>query len=291
MKKVTIFMLAVFLISCHNYKKDAEQLQVKVDSLQTVAMQKESVIESYLNDFSEIQANLDSIKKMEDLIAMPGEPESEISEDEKAGILADISAINDLLVKNNELIASLRRRLSNASLKTGKLESMVNDLEKKTKILEESINRKDDQIAGLTGKVEEQSENIEQLNNQIDVIQKVADRRLDSLEQKEEAFNRAYFISGTVSELKDNGVVEREGGILGIGSTPVVKKDFSRDAFKQVDKRDFDYLPINSRKANLISVHPAGSFHITGENSADTLFIDNPGEFWSVSKYLVVVSK
>jgi chromosome segregation ATPase len=278
-------------VSCHNYKKDVENLQGKVDSLQNVAVQKDTTIENFLDDFTEIQANLDSIKKLEEMIDMPEEPEQRISDNRKQRILADISAINNLLKKNRDLISNLRRRLNNASMQSGKLESMVNDLEKVTQNLEENIKEKDAEIAGLNQRVQEQSEDITELTEQIETMEQATARQLDSLALKEAELNKAFYIRGTISNLKDMNVVEREGGILGIGSTPVVKEDFAKEMFTQVDIREFDYLPLDSRKADVISVHPKGSYHISGENSADTLFVDDAEEFWSASKYLVVVTK
>jgi myosin heavy subunit len=291
MKKSIILLLTVLFVSCHNYKQDVENLQGKVDSLQNIAIQKDTTIENFLNDFTEIQANLDSIKKMEEMIDMPEEPEQKISENRKNRILADISAINNLLKQNRELISNLRRRLSNASMKSGKLESMVNDLEKLTQNLEENIKQKDVEIASLNKQVQEQSEDITQLTKQIKVMEETTARQLDSLRLKDAELNKAYYIRGTVSDLKDMNVVEREGGILGIGSTPVIKKDFAKEMFTQVDTREFDYFPLDARKADVISVHPQESYHISGENNADTLFVDDVEEFWSASKYLVVVTK
>jgi hypothetical protein len=100
-----------------------------------------------------------------------------------------------------------------------------------------------------------------------------------------------FYITDQLNNLRDKKVVEREGGILGIGSTPVVSEDFSNDSFESIDIREFDYLALNSRKADVISVHPVNSYHISGDNNADTLFIDNRNKFWSASKYLVVAVK
>lgn len=291
MKKSIILLLVVFIVSCENYKEEAEKLQVKVDSLQNVAEQKDTAIENFLDDFADIQANLDSIKEREEMIDMPEEPEQRISEDRKNRILADISVINNLLKENRELINSLRRRLSNANMESGKLEEMVNELEQVTDNLESSIKQKDTEIAKLNQQVEEQREDISQLAERIETMEEAAIRQLDSLRLKDAELNLGYYITGSVSDLKDMNVVEREGGILGIGSTPVVRKDFAREMFTQVDIREFDYLPLNARKADVISVHPIDSYHISGENSADTLFVDNPKEFWSASKFLVVATK
>ena len=284
MKKSIVFLLAILFVSCHDYKKDVENLQGKVDSLQNIVIQKDTTIESFLDDFTDIQANLDSIKKLEEMIDMPEEPEQKISDNRKERIQADISAINNLLKENRDLISNLRRRLNNASMQSGKLESMVNDLETLTQNLEENVKQKDIEIASLNERVLEQDEDISQLTEQIETIEEATARQLDSLKLKEAELN-------TVSDLKDMNVVEREGGILGIGSTPVVREDFARELFTQVDIREFDYLPLDSRKADVISVHPVDSYHMSGENSADTLFVDDVEEFWSASKYLVVVTK
>jgi hypothetical protein len=95
----------------------------------------------------------------------------------------------------------------------------------------------------------------------------------------------------SISELKDEGIVERQGGILGIGSTPVLRSDFAREHFTPVDIREIEYIPLESKKAELISVHPDESYHISGDNQADTLFIEDPNLFWTATKFLVVAVK
>ena len=291
MKYTVVILVLIFLASCENYKEDAERLQMKVDSLQNVADQKDESIENFLNDFTEIQANLDSIKKMEELLAVPEEPEQAISENRKEQILSDIATMNRLLQENQELISSLRTRINSSNFKSGKMESMVNELEQLTQNLQKNIEAKDAKIANLTEKVEEQSEDITQLNVRISEIEQERARQLDSLRLQEARLNKGYYIFGTISELKEQGVVEREGGILGIGSTPVVKEDFPKELFTEVDIRGFRSLPLNAKKAEVISVHPIDSYHISGEDIAENLVIDDPEEFWSASKYLVVVTK
>lgn len=292
MKYLAGFILVLILASCHNYKRDAEQLQQKVDSLKTVAEHKDSTIEIFLYDFNEIQANLDSIKILEEMIDMNNNQEQGLNRNQKQRILSDIEAINGLLQENKELIASLRQRINSSSVKSNKLQAMVDDLEELSKSLEQNLQQKDAQIAELSEKVEQQNQNITQLSTQIQQMENMSTIQYDSIKYQEAELNKAYYTVGSVSELKDQGVVERQGGILGIGSTPVISEDFTEDYFKQVDIREFDYLPLDSRKAELVSVHPVDSYHITGDNrNADTLYVDNPEEFWSASKYLVIATK
>lgn len=291
MKYAVLILLVAGLFSCHNYKKDTERLQTTVDSLKTQTVQKDSTINVFINDFSEIQSNLDSIKHMEASLNVSGKSEKLLNANQKEKILSDIATINGLLKDNKDMIASLRRRLHNSNLKTGKLESMVNDLEARSKSLEDAVKQKDALIAQLNEKVEQQSQNIDDLNTQVAEIEEKSEVQMDSLKMQETALNKAYYTVGTVSKLKDEGVVKREGGILGIGSVPVVKKDFDQNNFTKIDLRDFKYLPLTSKKAEVISVHPIDSYHLSGNSVADTLYVDNPKEFWSASKYLVVVTK
>lgn len=287
MKTIPIILLALILASCHNYKKDAEQMQVTVDSLKTVTNQKDSVIGVFLNDFTEIQANLDSIKKMEML--MTGvEKERVMSNSDKEKILSDIATINALLRDNQEQILSLRNRIRNSNLKTGRLEEMVNELEQQTKTLEQNLKMKNSEVAHLGEQVEERNQNISHLEQRLSLMTELNTLKTDTLRMQEAELNKAFFTFGSVSELRDNGIVDRQGGILGIGSTPVIRKDFTHNYFTETEITEFQYLPLNTRKADVLSIHPVESFHISGENSADTLFIDNPETFWSATKYLVV---
>ena len=101
--------------------------------------------------------------------------------------------------------------------------------------------------------------------------------------------NTAYYAFGTKKELAEKNVIEKEGGVLGLGKTLTLKKDFNRDYFQKVDIREFKQLTLNAKKAELLANHPADSYHFTGTNTVEALVIDKPNEFWKASKYLVVV--
>ena len=59
--------------------------------------------------------------------------------------------------------------------------------------------------------------------------------------------------------------------------------------FKQVDITQMLEIPVNAKKAKLITSHPAGSYKMDAvEGKTDKLTITDPNAFWSVSKYLVI---
>lgn len=291
MKYSIVILLALIFASCHNYKKDAEQLQTELDSIENVATQRNADLEAYQNDFNEIQAHLDSLKKNARAPDELSETEGRAADTPKGKILADIAFIEELLDENQELITSLQQKFTNSSQQTGKLESMVEELEKQSKELEQKLEQKESEANGLSQQVDEQSESISQLKTRLNEIEELSALQADSLKRQDVALNTAYYKRGTAGDLKDEGIVEREGGILGIGSTVVMRDDFDRESFTTVDIREFNSLPLNVRKVDIVSVHPEDSYHITGTNGKGTLEIDDPREFWSASKYLVLVVK
>lgn len=291
MKKLIFLVFGIVIFgACHNYKKDAQNLSIVKDSLEQVTAFKDSSIASFLNDFSAIQANLDSIKQLEKIVSVQSGSNRELNSSQKQRIIEDIAMLHQLLQKNKELTASLQKKLKNANLKIGDLEETIAGLELLVKNMEAQANEQDIVIADLTTEVKKLNVDIVQLNQKILAVETVSQQKSEIIDSQMESLNKAYYAFGTMKELKDNGIIEKSGGVIGIGKTAVMKKDFNKDYFTEIDIRNFDFLRLMAKKAELITVHPEGSFHFTGKKQADTLFIDNTAEFWKASKYLVVLT-
>ena len=291
MKKLIVLVMGIVILgACHNYKKDAQKLTMEKDSLEQVAVFRDSTIASFLDDFSEIQANLDSIKQIEKIVSVQSGSNRELSASQKQLIIEDIATLHELIRKNKELTASLQQKLKNSNIKNAQLEKTIAGFELMVSNLEAQVREKDVVIADLTNDVKKLNVNITELNQKIEAVEKESQQKTMTIQSQTNELNTAFYAFGTTKELKDNGIIEKSGGVIGIGKTPVIKKDFNRDYFTEIDIRDFDYLRLMAKKAKLITVHPEGSYHFTGEKTADTLFIDNPTEFWKVSKYLVVLT-
>lgn len=292
MKKLIVLFLGVMIFgACHNYKKDVQKLEMEKDSLEQVTAFRDSSIASFLDDFSEIQANLDSIKQIEKIVSVQSGSNRELSANQKQIIIEDIATIHQLLQKNKELTSSLQRKLRNSNIKNAQLEKTIAGLELMIKNMEEQLQEKDVVIAALTNDVKKLNVNIAELNQRIEDVENESQQKSQTIVEQTSELNTAYFAFGTIKELKDNGIIEKSGGVIGIGKTPILKKDFNRDYFTEIDIRDFDYLRLMTKKADIVTVHPVESYHFTGEKSVDTLFIDNAVEFWNASKFLVIVTK
>jgi hypothetical protein len=91
-------------------------------------------------------------------------------------------------------------------------------------------------------------------------------------------------VFGTKAELKNQKILQ-SGDVL-------KSSDFNKDYFTQIDIRTDKEIKLYSKKAELLTTHPAGSYELVkGDDEKLTLKITNPNNFWSVSRYLVIQVK
>jgi len=102
-----------------------------------------------------------------------------------------------------------------------------------------------------------------------------------------------YYTEGTYQELKEKGVIANDGWTPWDGRKLELNENLSPRAFTEIDKRETKSIPVNSKKASLVSDHPEGSytFQKNEEGMIASLEIKNPDEFWKISDYLVLEVK
>jgi hypothetical protein len=188
--------------------------------------------------------------------------------------MADIAVIDSLLDANKALLAKLRK-----TAKTN--EGRIAELMKTVEELERSVGEKDTEIGSLKEQLSSTSTSLAQM---IDMYRDK--EQLANLQRSE--LNTAWYCVGTAKELRANNVLTKEGGVAGIGATNKLNSTtLNQEYFKQVDITQQLEIPINAKKVKLATSHPAGTYRFEGE--VDKLVITDPGRFWSMSKYLVVV--
>lgn len=286
MKKLLYVLSVLVLVSCGQHKKEIAQMQAKQDSIALVAEQKNAAILEFIDEMNEIQTNLDSIKAIEKIISVEKASSVELKPAAKDRITEDIALINDLLQKNKKLAKSLTNKYKASNAKITELETTIANMNKQ-------MAEKDADIASLTAELEALHIDVTNLSKTIETITAESEKTIKekelAFEEQANVMNTAYWAFGTKKELADKNVIEKEGGVLGLGKTLALKKDFNRDYFKKVDIREFKQLSLNAKKAVLLASRPTDSYHLTGTNTVDGLVIDKPNEFWKTSKYLVVV--
>jgi hypothetical protein len=285
MKKYLVIMLIVpFLFSCNTKNKEIERLKAQNDSLAVVAGQKDESIVNYLRDFNDIQSNLDSIKEAQKIISLnTTTTNGELNQNAKDKILSDVQMIVNLMQKNKNQIASLNKKLKKSNLRVKELESMLENLNKQLK-------EKDIEIGQLKDKLSQLDIQVQNLTATVDTLSTENKIKTQIIDEKTKALNTAYYVIGTYKELSAKNILTKEGGFIGLGKSKTVSKDFNRDAFTKIDITQFKNLPINKKKAKMLSSHPSSSYKFDGtKDKVNSLVITNSDDFWSTSKYLVIL--
>jgi hypothetical protein len=282
MKKLIYLIpfLLPFVFACGSGNKDGvlttEDSLSAVNSGQTVRIHnQDSSIQSFIRGFNEIQDNLDVIKEKEKMVsANSKDPETRKTKEEQ--IVADIQSMYDIMNKNKQRIASMKSKLKESNQHNDELEKFI------TRLTAE-IEEKDGQINDLKSQLEKM--NVEMTNLNLNYEEATQESAV-----KTEKLNTAFYAFGTSKELIKNNVLTKEGGFIGIGKTAKMKEDFNKAYFTKVDVSTTTEIVLGAKKAKLVTTHPAGSYKIEGaDGKAEKLVILNAEDFWSASKYLVIV--
>ena len=277
---VFAFFTSAFFSSCGNGVDEVQQRYE--DSLKNInsnlsgqVTAKDSAIFGFIRAFNEIQDNLDVIKDKEKILTSSGK--GELDQDKKDQIIGDIQAIYDLMVKNKQKLSSVNKKLKKANLRIAEFEKMI-----------ERLNQ---QIAEKDVEISELKSQLEKLNIELTEVSMNYEAAQQMLEEKTDKLNKAFYAFGTSKELIAQGVLTKEGGFIGIGKAEKLKEDFNKSYFTQIDATETSSIPLACKKAKLITTHPSGSYKFDGEQGEkiEKLIIINSEEFWSASKYLVIV--
>jgi len=295
MKKLLLLMLIpamLMTVSCNKMKEENARLKAKNDSLLALGFQKDTTVMEFVRAFNEIQSNLDSIKMKENIISQNTKGGTEVQSSAREQITGDINSIYQLLEKNRAQVASLRKQLKGSGAKVAELEAMITNLEKSIAEKDAEIADLKDQLGKLNIKVADLGNQVTNLNANVDNLSAENRAKQQAIDEKTAALNTAYYVIGTTKDLKDKKVIDKTGGFIGIGRAKTITADFDKSNFTKADITTFTELPINKKKAVLLSNHPSGSYKLvaTGKKSVEKLVILNYTDFWSSSKYLVIAA-
>lgn len=287
MKKYLLILLIPVFFSCgREAKRQAEELQSRNDSLMTQALQKDEAINDFISSINDIQSTLDTIKMKENIISLSTDRGGELKVSAKEQIKTDIMTIYSLMLKNRETLNALQRKIKNSDLKVDELQKLVDRINKEIVLKDAEIEELRDKLAKMNITIEEANLQIDNLSQTVKQQSNKISDQTQTIEQQTTALNTAYYIIGTAKDLKDKQVIK--GGLL---KGKEMLDDFSKDGFTRIDIRKTSEIPILSKKAEVLSKHPTTSYKLTGDKKlVQALQITDPKAFWSVTKYLVIVT-
>jgi chromosome segregation ATPase len=274
MKKLVIISLfaGLALSSCNFIAEKSsafKNLKASNDSIMNVLSQTEKQSNDYLAIIEEVENNLEQIKVAQDYITFD---QAEGGADAASRIKNNMNLINQLLEENKLKIEQLTNENSEMARQW---QGRVNALKKQMTTLETEISALKKQVEEKDGVIAERDSSIVVLNDNLANLQAEKGVVDNVVMEQDAALNSGYYFFGTAKELKEKGI-------------DIKKKTINTRNFTKIDIREFNTVDLKTKKATVLSQHPANSYRIKHENNNAILEITNPAQFWSITKYLIV---
>jgi len=285
-----ILATAMLFASCNQREKELEQ---KIAQLEQQDSLKNNDIDAFINGMTEIQLALDSIKQLEGIVTARAIENPEAPAKAEDAIVEDMMLIYQNLKRTNERIETLEKRLAQSSISSNKMKELIAKLKQEVK-------EKDEEIAMLKEGLAEANIYIDKLMSSVDQLALENERRIKviqeknvELQMKEEEIQKGFWAVGTVKDLRDKNIIDKEGAFLGLGGVKVISEDMDLSDLQQINILEVTEVAIDAKKAELVTPHPKHTYEFVqaeGSKKIGKLVIDNPEEFWQNSKVLVIVT-
>ena len=287
MKNIILIAAAFFITtSCKQDNTELATSNRERDSLIGLANEREESINEFIAAFNEVERNLDSVSAKQQIIYTSSSKTGNELKDQKSKINEEITSINNLMKENTEKIAELTRKLKNSASRNRHLAETIT-------ILNNQLAEKNTELSSLNERLYALNVEVSKLEISVDTLtaQNYANSKL--IAEGTKALHTAYYVIGKTKELEEAKLIDRKGGLLGIGKTSKLSENFDASKFTRIDYTQTGSIPINSDGVKIITTHPADSYTLDkdAENKrvVKNLVITDPEKFWSASKYLVIV--
>ena len=273
MKKLAVlFVCVAMLASCDSFKGGSKDLKAENDSLLMELNQRNAELDDMMGTFNEVQEGFRKINAAESRVDLQRGTITENSASAKQQIASDIEFISKQMEENKAQIAKLQAQLKNSNYNSAQMKKAVAALTAELNAKQQRIEELQTELASKNIRIQELDAAVSDLSAAKETLAAENEAKAKTVAEQEKSLNAAWFVFGTKSELKS--------------------ADFNKDYFTQIDIRTTKEIKLYSKRAELLTTHPSGSYELVKDDKGQlTLKITNPTEFWSVSRYLVIQVK
>lgn len=284
MKKLILLLVASVALSSCDALTGSKKLKEENEQLKIELSQNNAELEGMLETFNSIQEGFRMINEAENRVDIQKDVIKENSVSAKKRIAEDIKFIAEKMKENKEKISKLESQLKSSRVNSSQLKkaiaSLTEELKSKQEYIEaltEELSKKDMQMKELEIEIQDLTDsNSELIDVNSDLNNKVANQDAE--------INTAWYVFGTKSELKEQNILVK-GDVL-------TTDNYNKDYFTKVDIRTTKEIKLYSKRAELLTSHPAGSYRLEKDEKGQyMLTVIDIQKFWSISKYLVILVK
>lgn len=280
------------ILSCNSNNETISENKIIIDSLQSELNSKDkelnslefdklnndSIVNQYALYIQRIKNNINEINNQESVINNAKSKE-EFYKADTINIINAIKIMSEKLIENESMISELNNAIKLEKNKNSQFATRVTELStevaksnREIYFLREELYSLNSSFEAIFNKYNEQNKKISFLNNKL---------------------NEIAYVIGTKSELLDNGVLTKSGGLIGLGKSRKLNSDFNTNYFTFSTKQDLKSIVLGYKSVKLVTPHPSESYKISKSTNEliDSLLILNVENFWKNSKFLVLEVK
>lgn len=283
MKRLSIIPVCILaLASCTQGNKSTDETLRERDSLMQILNQKDEELNDLMTSINEVQEGFQRINEAEGRITVAnGNLESNSS---REVIRENIEYIQNAMQQNRDLIAQLQQKLKTSSFNAQALQKTIENLQAQLDQQNQRIQELEANLAEKDIVIAQQGDQIDNLNENVNSLTEENKQKAQTVAAQDKELNKAWFVFGTKAELKEQKIL-KNGDVL-------KSSDFNKNYFTEVDIRTMKEIKLYSKKATLLTNHPAGTYTLEKDSKGEyVLRITNAQKFWSVSKFLVIQVK
>lgn len=291
MKKVLWIVLALLVAAMAGlgYKyTQLKELKLAVDQQYATTKASEDSLrtrfDTALASIAEIQDSLTVILPSESNVlhvSQDVESGGKLTATRKSQVLRTISDLNESIQRSKEMIRRLEQRLKDRDIKIAALERIVAQMKR-------SVADREQMIAVLTQRLESLKVQVESLKTDVAAGQQQIVEQKQVIEDKRREISTVYYMISTKKRLKELGMIQESGGLIGIGKSARLSGQFPEALFTRVDTDAQTTIPVPGKKPVILSSQSSNSYQLVPLSlESSELRITNAQEFRRV-RYLVI---
>jgi len=243
--------------------------------------------ETSTSTINEIQSSLESLEQdLSGQLFTQKEIPGTSPEERRTKIISSIANMRDQIEADKKKIATLEKQLATSKSQLKGVQEIVNKLKA-------SISEKEQIMDELQQRLGILNETLEtERRTSAEEIQKremtITEKEQQITQQSIEA-NTIYYVYGTRKELMSKGIMDRKGGLLGIGKVSTVKQNIPVEQFTTLNLLENQQItfPATKKGYSILTNHPATSYKVEKQGDQNVLTILDATSFRK-QKFVVI---
>lgn len=283
MRKIFSILAFVMLLASCQEKKNVPVIENRDsvrDSLQQVIDFKDREINDILGTMNEIQEGFRLINAAEGRMSIIKSGEATNKTEQ---MRENIRSITEMMEHNRELIAKLRQQVRESSVRSDQFKTVIDNLVLQLEDNDANLQKLQTELQEKDIHIAELDQTVASLSSSIASLKEESSNKSETIIAQDKQINTAWYVFGTKKELQSQNIYEK-GRVL--------QSNFNKNYFTKIDIRIVKEIKLYSKSVKIMTAHPTSSYQLIQDaNKQYVLRINNPQNFWSTSKYLVVLVK